>query len=322
MKEHPNKLISSRAFAYFLQLAETLNYTKTAQLLGISQPALTQQIKKLESKVGASLFRTAGKQLSLTEAGIIMKEAVENIYDVLVEATEKIHDENSCTQGKITIGISASVEDCVLTSFITDYFKEYPNVEVTLFMVGRREVWEFLEKNKIDIAILYLPSGVLNKWSGYESIDIITDELLFLHHDAELELKESITYKESQEYPWVTYPKSYFVSEVIQSAFESIDMKKPESVAHFTKPEQMFRFSNETGVNTALPRSFFQAHKREGELRAIPFNPPITMDLTFVFRKEKMNVPRIAHFLNVFQDYVKDEDYISRLKNNNKKNIE
>lgn len=317
MKENPNKIISSRAFAYFLQLADTLNYTKTAQLLGISQPALTQQIKKLETNINAQLFQTIGKQLCLTEAGVIMRDSIESIYDILTEATEKIHDENLSTRGKITIGISASVEDRVFTNFITDYFKKYPDIEVTLFMVGRKEVWEYLERNKIDIAILYLPTDVLNKWKGYESVNIIKDELLFIHHNAELDKKKAITYHEAQRYPWVTYPKNYFVSHVIQKAFEKEEIRRPESVANFTKPQQMFRFSNETGVNTALPRSFFQAHEREGEFHALPFEPPICMDLSFVYRKEKLNVPRISHFLKVFQDYTVETPYIERLKNNN-----
>lgn len=317
MKDNPNKMISARAYAYFLQLADTLNYTKTAQLLGISQPALTQQIKKLETSLDAPLFQTIGKQLCLTEAGVIMRESIETIYDVLTEASEKIHDENLSTRGKITIGISASVEDRVFTNFITDYFKQYPDVEVTLFMVGRKEVWDYLEKNKIDIAILYLPTDVLNKWKGYESVNIIHDELLFIHHNPELTKKKSISYHEAQRFPWVTYPKNYFVSHVIQTAFEREEVTRPTSVAQFTKPQQMFRFSNETSVNTALPRSFFKAHQEEGELRALPFNPPIAMDLSFVYRKEKLNVPRVSHFLKVFQEYVEEQSYLDRLKENN-----
>lgn len=317
LKDNPNKIISARAFAYFLQLADTLNYTKTAQLLGISQPALTQQIKKLEINIEAPLFQTIGKQLCLTEAGVIMKEAIEKTYDTLIEANEKIHDENLSTRGKITIGISASVEDRVFTNFITEYFKQYPNVEVTLFMVGRKEVWEYLERNKIDIAILYLPTDVLNKWKGYESVNIINDELLFIHHNDELNKKEAITYEEAQRYPWVTYPKNYFVSHVIQKAFERQEITRPESVANFTKPQQMFRFSNETNVNTALPRSFFQAHEQEGELHALPFDPPICLDLAFVYRKEKLNIPRISHFMKTFESYTAEKSYIERLKDNN-----
>lgn len=313
MKDQPSSIISSRAFAYFLQLADTLNYTKTASLLGISQPALTQQIKKLEKKLETTLFATNGKQLHLTEAGQIMRDAVENIYDILIDAAEKIHDENLSTTGKITIGISASVEDKVMTEFITNYYKQYPDITVTLLMVGRKEVWEFLESNRIDIAVLYLPKEVLSKWRDYESINIIEDELLFLHHNQALEKLQRISYEAALAFPWVTYPKSYFVSQVIQSAFADQSLPKPEGVAHFTKPDQMFRFSNETGINTALPRSFFQAHRQEGQLEAIPFDPPIAMDLSFVYRKEKLEIPRISHFLKEFMSYVSTEDYISRL---------
>lgn len=313
MIEQPNKLISSRGFSYFLQLADTLNYTKAAQLLGITQPALTQQIKKLEGKLNSPLFYSSGKHLQLTKAGLILRESVETIYDVLAETTEKIGNENSMTHGKITIGISASVEDRVFTSFIIDYFKEYPDIEVTLLMVGRNEVWRFLEKNKIDLAILYLPNNVLAKWREYESRSILKDELLFLHHDEAISQQHEINLADTLSYQWVTYPKNYFVSQVISEAFDLETIKLPESVAHFTKPVQMFRFSNETKVSTALPRSFYEAHRENATLYALSFSPPIVMDLAFVYRKEKIKVPRINHFLEEFTKYVTSEDYTSRL---------
>lgn len=112
----------------------------------------------------------------------------------------------------------------------------------------------------------------------------------------------------------MTYPKSYFVSQVISSAFKNQKTTLPQTVAHFTKPIQMFKFSNATSAYTALPKSFFQAHEYESKLRAIPFEPAIDMDLSFVFRKETRKVPRIEHFLTYFDLFLEDEDYISRLK--------
>ncbi|TAR28433.1 hypothetical protein BV230_02905, partial [Lactiplantibacillus plantarum] len=55
MKTTQESIFSSKTLTYFLQLAETMNYTQAAQILGITQPALTQQIKKLERTVGAPL---------------------------------------------------------------------------------------------------------------------------------------------------------------------------------------------------------------------------------------------------------------------------
>ena len=315
MKEQPGRILSDRAFTYFLQLAETLNYTKTAHLLSISQPALTQHIKKLEQNLETELFYYSGKTLHLTKAGEIMRQAITEVYEVMEEAVKQVHDENMSTRGKISIGMSASIEDRVLTDFITDYFKRYPEVEVSLLTVSRHEVWEMLDRNQLDIAMLFLPSSVLKKRREYQSQVVFQDELLFLHHEEELKGQDSISFAQASQYPWVTYPQNYFVAQVIQDAFENLNFTKPKSVARFTKPEQMLRFSNQTGATTALPGSFIEAHQGETALEALPFEQPILMDLAFVFRKERLEVPRIHHFLDVFNDYIISETYLSRLKN-------
>lgn len=308
------KVLFSKASTYFLQLVETMNYTQAAHILGISQPALTQQIKKLEQGIGATLFSNRGKKLYLTASGKTMYSAILAVQTILVEATDRIQKDSSETSGPITVGISASVEESVFTEFITHYFLKYPNVEVTLLMMNRREILENLENNKLDIAILYLPSEAMTNMRLYQYKTIIKDEILFMHHDPALESKQSVTYREVTQHPWVTYPKTYFVAAVIENAFKKQGSEMPKSVAHFTKPEQMLRFSDKTGIYTALPRSFFEAHQSETHLRAIPFNPRINLDLAFMFRPDKLAIPRVQHFLNYFERYLAEEDYISRLK--------
>lgn len=75
MQTKTEKIFSSKTLSYFLRLTDTMSYTQSAQLLGITQPALTQQIKKLEHAVGAPLFYTLGKKLRLTDAGYTMLNA-------------------------------------------------------------------------------------------------------------------------------------------------------------------------------------------------------------------------------------------------------
>lgn len=314
MKAQPEKLLSSRTFSYFLQLVETSNYTQTAKLLGITQPALTQQIKKLEMNVGTPLFYTTGKVLKMTDAGQIMYTAIQEVFAILEDATNSIQKDSSETNGKIVIGISASIEEKVFSNFIIHYYQCYPEVEVTLLMVNRKEIWESLEAGKIDLAILYLPNDRVKNWKAYKTKTILKDEILFLHQQQNLFDKKNISIRDSLQYTWVTYPKNYFVSQVINTAFKNQETDLPESVAHFTKPAQMFKFSSETGVCTALPKSFFQAHREEADLYALPFEPAIDLELAFVFKEEKIKIPRIHFFMDSFDHYLQDENYISRLK--------
>ena len=81
MKTKQENIFSSKTLSYFLQLAETMSYTQAAQILGITQPALTQQIKKLERTVGAPLFYSIGKKLHLSDAGYTMLDATHQIYE-------------------------------------------------------------------------------------------------------------------------------------------------------------------------------------------------------------------------------------------------
>lgn len=107
MKTQQENIFSSKTLTYFLQLAETMSYTQAAQILGITQPALTQQIKKLERTVGAPLFYSVGKKLHLSDAGYTMLDATHQIYETLNQAADEIQQSTSATQGTINIGILA-----------------------------------------------------------------------------------------------------------------------------------------------------------------------------------------------------------------------
>ena len=107
MKTKQDTIFSSKTLSYFLQLAETMSYTQAAQILRITQPALTQQIKKLERAVGAPLFYSVGKKLHLSDAGYTMLDATHQIYETLNKAADEIQQTTSATQGSISIGILA-----------------------------------------------------------------------------------------------------------------------------------------------------------------------------------------------------------------------
>lgn len=322
MKTKQESIFSSKTLSYFLQLAETMNYTQAAQLLGITQPALTQQIKKLERTVGAPLFYSVGKKLHLSDAGRTMLNATHEIYSVLNQATDEIQQTTSADTGKISIGLLASVEDSAFTAFIASYYESHPDVEVVFRMMTRHEIWERLENNQIDLAIMYLPDDTIKNWRPYSSKKIIDEQLLFLHHDERLAKRKRVHFKDTINAPWVTYPEDYFLSHLLKESYKNQMVDYPHSVAQFTTPYQLTQFLNRTGVNSALPTSFYQAHQEQLHAYAVAFEPAISFELAFVFRKGKDQIPRIAGFLQAFDDYLDEEDYLSRVADNRVKLIE
>ncbi len=314
MKTKSDNIFSSKTLNYFLQLADTMNYTQAAQLLGITQPALTQQIKKLERIAGAPLFYSVGKKLHLSDAGKTMLRTTHEVYDILNAATDEIQQTTSATIGKIRIGLLSSIEDKVFTDFIINYFNKFPDIEIALMMLPRNEIWEKLENNKIDLAIMYLPDESIKNWKPYKSKKIMDEEILFLHHDENLDKKKKIKMKDTTGKRWVTYPDSYYINEVLKESFKNQMADLPVVAGNYTTPAQLYKFSNATECYTALPNSFIKAHEKEAELKAIPFEPAIKFTMSFVFRSDKDQIPRIANFLQSFDAYMSESDYISRLK--------
>ena len=319
MKTTQESIFSSKTLTYFLQLAETMNYTQAAQILGITQPALTQQIKKLERTVGAPLFYSVGKKLRLSDAGYTMLNATHSIYSVLNKATDEIQQTTSATQGTINIGVLASIEDHVFEDFAIKYYEANPNVIISLHMLTRKEIWERLENNRIDLAVMYLPDESIKNWKPYQSKKIIQDELLFISGDEKLAKKKRIKFKDTTLNPWVTYPENYSLDQVVKESYKNQLADLPTAVARFTTPQQIYRFVAATNTNTALPNSFMVANPATDKLHTLSFEPAIKFDLNFVFRKDKDQIPRIKNFLDEFDAYLRTEDYISRLQKINQK---
>jgi DNA-binding transcriptional LysR family regulator len=316
MKSKQDNIFSSKTLSYFLQLAETMNYTQAAQILGITQPALTQQIKKLERTVGAPLFFSVGKKLHLSDAGATMLAATQDIYEVLNQATDEIQRTTSATSGVISIGFLASIEDSVFNAFIAHYYEMHPDITVHFRLMTRREIWEHLENNQIDLAIMYLPDDSIKNWKPYESRTIFEEELLFLHHDQNLQGKDDVTFAETADSQWVSYPDDYFLAHLMGESYKNQLVTLPKPVAQFTTPYQIAEFSNRTGVDTALPASFYRAHKDEISASASKFSPNINFDLSFVYRKGKDQIPRVASFLDELDAYLDQKDYLSRVIEN------
>ncbi|WP_283678179.1 LysR family transcriptional regulator [Lentilactobacillus sp. Marseille-Q4993] len=317
MKTTQENIFSSKTLSYFLQLSETMNYTQTAQILGITQPALTQQIKKLERTVGTPLFYSVGKKLRLTDAGIIMLKTTHQIYDLLNEATDEIQQATSSTTGEINLGILASIETKVFEDFALELYKENPDLVINIHMLTRKEIWESLENNKIDLAIMYLPDESIKNWKPYSSEKIISDDLIFIHHDESLAQKKSISIQEIGSRPWVMYPQGYYLNVALREQFKNNMVDVPHVTARYTMPEQILKFALNTNANTALPKSYLlsldpESLKEQGAYTA-EFEPKVKFDLEFVFRKNKNDIPRIGRFLEKFNEFISKKSFTDRL---------
>lgn len=141
---------------YFLETAKSLNITKAADQLHISQQALSNHILKLEEELGCRLFdRRRG--LQLTYSGKQLYKSAEQILDIKHQVITEIDDINKNMRGELRIGIGHTRGQAILPKVLPKYSRSHPQVEITVVEGSSEELEDGLNKGLIDVIIGYAP---------------------------------------------------------------------------------------------------------------------------------------------------------------------
>lgn len=112
---------------YFYTLAQNQHVTRTAEQLHIAQPSLTQSIRRLEKELGVKLFKTSGRNITLTECGKYLKKKIEPIITTLNEIPEEIRSLTGDRQKTLKINVLAA--STLITETIIHYQKKHPEIK-------------------------------------------------------------------------------------------------------------------------------------------------------------------------------------------------
>jgi DNA-binding transcriptional LysR family regulator len=141
-------------FYVFLKTAEKLSFTKAAEVLFMTQPAVTKHIHKLEQELGVKLFKRTGHKIKLTTAGqILLKHAkkIEHNYNQLTFDLGQLADE---VKGQIKIGASTTIAQYVLPGILSKFNQKYPELKITVLNGNSEQIEQLLLNETIDLGII------------------------------------------------------------------------------------------------------------------------------------------------------------------------
>lgn len=146
-----------RQLTYFIAVAEAKNYSHAAKSLFVTQPTLSQSIKKLEIELNATLLIQNGRQLTLTEAGDILYKRGKDLvadFEQIVTEIQELHQEKKQV---IRVGLTALFAIQFMKQLST-FIATHSTVELTLIQEGSRKLQELLAQGQIDVGLLSFPS--------------------------------------------------------------------------------------------------------------------------------------------------------------------
>jgi LysR family hydrogen peroxide-inducible transcriptional activator len=140
---------------YFLKLAEVSNFTHAADELGITQPALSRSIAKLEDELGQPLFDRMSRTIALTDAGRLFSVRAEQIVTLADDALLELTDRDDC--GRIRVGAIPTIAPFLLPGILREFRDQSPDVSVIAYEETTEKLLNRCRQGEVDVAILAAP---------------------------------------------------------------------------------------------------------------------------------------------------------------------
>jgi DNA-binding transcriptional LysR family regulator len=146
-----------RDLRYFVAVAQHRNFSRAAEQLAVSQPALSEQVRKLEDELGAPLFVRTSRGVTLTDAGEAFLPRARDVLAQADAAADSVRMVTSGVAGTLTLGFIDSAALAILPPLIRRFTDRYPNVKLRLRELGTRQQLEAAASGEIDVGIVRGP---------------------------------------------------------------------------------------------------------------------------------------------------------------------
>lgn len=156
-----------RVLRYFLEIARQGNMSRAAEMLHITQPTLSKQMKELEQELGKKLFRRGSSSMHLTDEGMLLRRRAEDILEMVDKTADEFHALDNITGGEVHIGCAESHQIKYLARAIKAFKKKYPLFRYHLTSGNTEQVAERLDRGLIDFAVIVEPPN-LSKYNYLE----------------------------------------------------------------------------------------------------------------------------------------------------------
>ncbi|WP_019156702.1 LysR family transcriptional regulator [Robertmurraya massiliosenegalensis] len=284
-----------RQLKYFLTIAKCKSITKAAEILHVSQPALSKMMKGLEDELGMTLLLRSNKSNELTDAGEIVMEYAQKIFSEIDNMTTTLNDLTNLERGEIKIGLPPIIGSLFFPNIMADFHKKYPNIKMNVTEYGAAKVVKSVEDGELDLGVAVLPvDGRI-----YNIYPIVEEQMkLLVHHEHALASSKKVHLKELRDEELIFYHEDFALHDIMWKKFIQIGFE-PNILF---KSSQWDLMSEMVAANlgvTILPESICNRVTNE-RIRIMDFVPITPWNLAVITKKDKY----LSYAGRTFIDYI------------------
>ncbi len=294
--------MADRRLQVFHTVARVLNFTKAAEILHMTQPAVTFQIRQLEEHFDTRLFDRTHNRISLTEAGARVYEYADKIFELYAEMEAAVRDMTGEIAGMLVLGASTTIAEYVLPSLLGHFKRKYPDVIIRLKVSNTDAIVAMVENNEIDLGVVEAP--VSNKKLVVELCRI--DQLVVIVPPGHpLAAKQTLKPGDLLAYPYIAREHGSGTREVTLDYFRDagVDPAQLKVIMELGSPESI-KGAVEAGMGVSIiSRATLVKELQLGTLIAVNLDPPLDRPFSFVHQKQKFRVRAMQELFNFARGY-------------------
>lgn len=256
-----------RHLRYFDAVAETLNFTRAAERLHVTQSTLSHQIKQLEEEIGTALFDRSAKRVRLTEAGEILRSHMTPALEQIDLGLKALRSPGEAITGSIRLGTTPSFNTQMVPQCVATLLKSYPGIQVTVEELSAGQILKRLRSGHLDMAVSYPPGEGSDLW--FEPL--YNEELrLIVGVGHPLARRRRVRMAELHNVRMVLLPGTFLTRKLLDDCFAAA-AARPVVAAQLNSVAPMIELIRQTDLAGIIPES---AVAQSAELRVIPLEDP------------------------------------------------
>lgn len=277
--------VNSRQYQYAVQLAEVGSFSKLAENLNVSQPALSKQILALEKELGVKLFKRSNNSVVPTPAGVyFVREAKELLYkeDQLTKAMAQY---KSGDKGELVIGVTPFRSSYLMPSLVKELTDKFSGLQVKLVEEGSEFLRHDAAEGKFDIAVINLPVDD----SVLEVTPLEPDRLVLVVPNKFCEKQElrgeSVDFADCEGLPFVVVSDTQEMRVLFDKLCVSLNVH-PKIVAEVTGLVTALEIAKSGVAAALLPKQFVNSRAEGGDFTLFEINDNTSLRQPAVVRKK------------------------------------
>lgn len=286
------------SYEVFFEVASHLSFSKAAEALYISQPAVSKQIKKLEAELSIALFERKGNIIKLTGPGEALLGHLQKAKTIQkqIQSDVKIIKDQRTAKGELKIGASTTISLYVMPKILSSFHRKFPDVKLLLINRNSENILKALVDQEIDVAIVEAHYEI----NSVHFAPFMQDEIISVCSSHSSYGRREISIDELRGIPIALRERGSGTQSVLKKKLEAHDLKMGELniIARLGGTEALKNFLVEDNAVGFLSRLAVKKELQSGTLREVKIKSlSIQRKFEFVMRKGEESAGLVKYFM-------------------------